>query len=121
MLTFSIVGAFYRPPAQAILSVLPSGAKLFILSEPENPYDPKAIAIYVNSKELSKIDKEVLESALEGSGTSPEDLFLQPSWPLGYIPRNETSQIHPHLPEEGLTGTFLPPQEKGSGKISVAF
>ena len=35
--TLPIVGAFYRPPAEAILKVLPVGAKLSLFAEPENP------------------------------------------------------------------------------------
>lgn len=40
-----LVGAYFRPPAQAVLSQLPSGAALLIEREPLNPYDHKACRV----------------------------------------------------------------------------
>ena len=42
-----LVGAYFRPPASRVLAHLPAGAQLFLIPEPDNPYDDKAIKVCV--------------------------------------------------------------------------
>lgn len=88
--TYPIVGAFYRPPAQAILKVLPVGTKLTLIPEPENEFDSNAIAIYLNSSQLSSLSdsaKMLLATEALNSGILLEEVLAKPEHHLGYIPR----------------------------------
>lgn len=40
-----IVGMAFRPPAQDVIMLLPVGAKLYLVREPDNPHDPDAIKV----------------------------------------------------------------------------
>lgn len=40
-----IVGMAFRPPAQDVIMLLPVGAKLHLVREPDNPHDPDAIKV----------------------------------------------------------------------------
>ena len=80
-----LVGAFYRPPAKAILQVLPTGCPLLLVPEPTNEFDPNAIRVEVESCHIPS--GEPLEVALDSQGFTPSEIFLQTRWHLGDIPR----------------------------------
>ena len=74
-LVIPLVGAWHRPPARQILAVLPSGAKLTLVAEPDNAYDPKAIQVLVSVyEELPLVQYPALRASLEGTGTELEEL-----------------------------------------------
>ena len=90
-----IVGAHFRPPAKQILKLLPAGATLTLVPEPENPYDPGAIMVLVSPGELrvclSQLDEDLISRELVGSGFTLEDLedeAPEGGWHLGYVPRS---------------------------------
>jgi hypothetical protein len=85
-----LVGSHFRPPAKQVLAVLPAGAELSLRPEPENPYDPDAIAVYGDVRSTVPIHQyEALEESLEGTGTALEDLLGEaPPLHLGYIARS---------------------------------
>ena len=91
--TLPIVGAFYRPPAEAILKVLPVGAKLSLFAEPENPVDVNAIAVYVESSEIPPNSAQRLDEYAAGSGYSYDDIVAQESWHVGYIPAPKATAL----------------------------
>lgn len=88
-----IVGAFFRPPAKALLAVLPSGCDLVLQPDRENPYDEHAIGVHIASETLehalSPAARVLLEDQLPAFGFALADLFVRanaPEWHLGYIP-----------------------------------
>lgn len=80
-----IVGDFYRPPAKAILAHLGARTPLILRPEPENPYDPNAIAVFIEGANIPE-DYD-LDVALGGYGTNIAETRARPEIHLGYIPR----------------------------------
>jgi len=85
--TFPIVGAFYRPPAQTLLSVLPVGTPLTLMAEPDNPYDPNAISVWLKSKDIPISAHAELENTLLPFGFDLDQICSQEDWHIGYIPK----------------------------------
>lgn len=93
-----IVGAFYRPPAKTILSLLHPGHQLVIDPEPTNPHDPNAIRVCVklDSILVSEEDYSHVEDELMQYGATWADLrrnqygeeMEDPLFHIGYIPRS---------------------------------
>lgn len=89
----SIVGAKFRPPANAIIQVLPAGAELELKPEPGNPYDVNAIQVLVRSSQIPPGQSEELAIRAKGYGSSLESILSQEEWHLGYVPREDASSI----------------------------
>lgn len=85
-LTSLLVGAHFRPPAKQVLAVLPSGASLQLSPEADNPYDSHALRVLVWASAIPEALRADLDSCLEGTGTSLEELLAseEPLW-LGYV------------------------------------
>ena len=83
--TAPLVGAFHRPPAKAILQVLPGGAALRLECEPTNQYDPNAIKVLVAVSEIPPDQHETLKLLAAGYGWDIDDILAQEEWQLGYI------------------------------------
>ncbi len=92
-----IVGQFFRPPAKAILGVLPSGCPLTCIPEPDNPYDPNAIQVCVASSAIPQDQLAQLEADAAGFGFSLAEILDQESWHLGYIPKALAAVLAPKL------------------------
>lgn len=86
-----LVGAHFRPPAKQVLQVLPTGAQLWLMPEPENPYDPKAIRVMLLPKTAIPFTMEQqLIVSLEGTGHDAATLLQQDEHlHLGYIPDSD--------------------------------
>lgn len=93
MTQYSIVGAYYRPPAKVVLDVLPFGCELSLMPEPTNEYDPNAIKIVVTPGVIPEVEYQDLELALMGHGLSLEEVLEMPEIHLGYIPRQEAAKM----------------------------
>ena len=91
--TLPIVGAFYRPPAKALIEILPIGTPLFLIAEPDNPYDPNAIAVFLESANIPDAAQATLEETLPPFGFSVEQVLSQPAWHLGYLPKEMAAKI----------------------------
>jgi|SRR6267154_1348617 len=92
-LTTLLVGAHFRPPAKFLLAALPSGTKLLLVPEPENPYDASAVKVLLpHSPELDE-RAEQIEAGLQGTGFSYLD--LDELWPiqLGYLAAAGNKQL----------------------------
>jgi hypothetical protein len=114
-----IVGAHFRPPAKAILQTLDGGAPLILRREPENPYDPNAIAVWVTSHTLSTFaDLDALASNLPFFGHELEQVLNQEEWHLGYIPAKEAIHLAPLFPEEDVEGKLA---FTATGAPAIAF
>jgi hypothetical protein len=79
---------FYRPPAKALLDVLPVGAPLMLLAEPTNENDPNAIAVWLDAEAIPEAAYEKLSDLLIAYGFDLENVLAQKSWHVGYIPRD---------------------------------
>jgi hypothetical protein len=101
---YPIVGAHFHRPAKAILAVLPIGTLLDVIPEPDNEYDPNAIAIWVKSDQIPREAAGELDNLSKGYGFNAEEI-LQPGdmWMLGYIPREIAAKLQPF---EMKTGKF---------------
>lgn len=85
--TYSIVGAYYRPPAEALLKVLAIGAPLVLQAEPTNAFDPNAIAIWLRPEVIPETAYPALETELAGYGFTLHDIMGAEAWHVGYIPK----------------------------------
>ena len=96
-LTGLLVGAHFRPPAKTLLSSLTNGTSLELRPEPDNPYDPQAIQVWLTSTDfirgLDEAKLLALAEALASQGFTPEDLETQPEWHLGYIARDGNKDL----------------------------
>jgi hypothetical protein len=93
-ITTLLVGAYYRAPAKQLLAVLPAGASLRLVPEPDNPHDAKAIRVMVRPSEVPESQWPALEEALVGTGVDLFDLMkLAPDGSaevqLGYLPDSD--------------------------------
>lgn len=84
-LTISLVGMHFRPPAKQLISVMPAGARLQLVPEPDNPYDPKAVQVWGSVREIPPGQYDVLESALVGTGHDIREVREQNDFHLGYL------------------------------------
>jgi hypothetical protein len=91
--TLPIVGAFYRPPAKALIDVLPVGTPLYMIAEPDNQYDPNAIAIWLETENLPDAAQERLVELLPAYGLDLDTVMAQEAWHLGYVPREMAAKI----------------------------
>lgn len=81
-----IVGAHFRPPAKQLLACLPSGTPLVCVPEPTNPYDPKAIKVFIAGEDIPPSQWPALEAALDGTGHLVADLVADGvRTQIGYI------------------------------------
>lgn len=83
--TSLLVGAHFRPPAKALLAVLPSGARLTLRAEPTNPYDAGAIQVLVAPSEVPEGQLATLGALAQGQGFDLETIMAEPEWQLGYV------------------------------------
>jgi hypothetical protein len=92
-----IVGAHFRPPAKVVLEVLPLNTVLYGRAEPENPYDPNAVAVYLDNplealRAVGPPDSfawELFEGQLLNCGWSRDLLAKEESLQLGYLSREQ--------------------------------
>jgi len=87
-----LVGAHFRPPAKALLASLPAGHPLELRPEPENPYDPNAVAVWLDTKTLPSEAREELAETLEGTGFDLESIDEQRDFHVGYMAREAAAQ-----------------------------
>jgi hypothetical protein len=85
-MSFPIVGARFRPPAQAIIQSLGVGSPLWLRPEPDNQFDSNAIAVWFKTSDLSPGSLEELGNNLPGYGMDLEEVRAEPEWQLGYLP-----------------------------------
>jgi len=86
-----LVGAHFRPPAKALLASLPAGHPLELRPEPDNPYDPNAIAVWLDTKTLPSEAREELVETLEGTGFDLESMDEQRDFHVGYMAKDHAA------------------------------
>lgn len=92
-----LVGMHFRPPAKAILAVLPARTKLRLVPEPDNPHDPNALRVEVATSDIPNSDaaREQLNSDALPFGFTVEDILGEASWHLGYVKATEALWLAP--------------------------
>ena len=124
----------FRPPARAILNALPAGHPLWLKPEPENPYDPNAVAVWFDAETIRhspEIQTE-LETTLPPMGGDLESLFEQRYWHVGYMAKEHAAQhqkaiqeaIHQSALASATEAPFGQPASlsfSGSGKYQITF
>lgn len=80
---FVLAGAYFRPPANALIAVLPIGTDLRLEEEPTNVYDPFAVRVWARVDSVPVSALETFATTLEGYGFALEDLPEEIM--LGYI------------------------------------
>lgn len=91
--TFPIVGMKFRPPALALVDALAVGTPLLLVAEPENAYDPNAIAVWLYAKDIPEGAKVKLEEDLPRFGTDLDTVMAAEQHHLGYIPKEMAAQL----------------------------
>lgn len=92
-LTLPIKGAYFRPPAKALLDALSVGTPLTLLAEPDNEYDPNAIAVWLASASIPETSHAALRAGLGPFGSSLEEV-LDIEWHhVGYIPKENAADL----------------------------
>lgn len=97
MSQYSLVGAYHRPPAKAIIEALPSGAQLTVRPEPDNQFDPNALQVLVQPSEIPEGEYEELGQKVEGYGFDLDHVLAASEWHLGYIPRVDAEVLAPQF------------------------
>ena len=92
-----LVGMHFRPPAKAILSILPSRTPLRVVPEPDNPHDANALRVEVAREDIPADPgaREALASAALPFGFDLPAIDAEDSWHLGYIKATEAAWLAP--------------------------
>lgn len=100
---YPIVGVRHHPPASAIVEFLPVGTPLRLVAEPQNAFDPNAIAIWIGPPTIwDNIQRpqayDQLESAMLALGPefTLDWLLQQPMIQLGYLPKEVALALKPN-------------------------
>lgn len=117
--TLAIVGDHFRPPAKAILKVIPFGTPLQLLAEPSNQYDANAVKVMIQSKDIPHTLKENFELEAAKYGFDFPDLMQQSEWQLGYIPRDRAADLAGTFSETEPTNGTLGALTTGKPAITV--
>lgn len=115
MTTGPLVGMHFRPPAKAILGVLPLGCQLMLYPEPDNAYDSNAIMVHVLSEHIPKGADADLDATASGFGYDAATIRERSAWHLGYIAKEVAATVRLAGPTPG-TLSFTP-----EGKPQVNF
>jgi hypothetical protein len=114
-MSFPIVGAKHRPPAQGILNNLGLDQALWLIPEPDNAFDANAIKVVVNTAEIPQESLDQMAPDLEGYGSDISEIMASPQHHLGYIPARLAQAFKLDGPVEG-TLSF---DAKGWPQVSV--
>jgi hypothetical protein len=94
--TLPIVGSFYRPPAKLLLENLAIGTPLTLLAEPENAYDPNAVAVWLRSADIPAGAYASLGEVLPNFGLTLDAVLEQEQWHMGYVPKEFAMALRHH-------------------------
>jgi hypothetical protein len=95
--TLPLVGSHFRPPAKALLQVLPSGTELILRAEPGNPYDPNAVQVLLPTANIPEDVEQELEIHALGHGYDLPQIKAQDEWHVGYVKATEALWLQKHI------------------------
>ena len=109
-----IVGSKFYPLATEILQFLPVGASLFALAEPDNKFDPNAIQVWIETKNIPQVTLD----RLPGRGVPTKNTFDQSCWQLGHIAKDFARALKargfPNDPMTSIPGTYTVGKDGGN-------
>jgi hypothetical protein len=115
--TSPLVGAHYRPPAKALLQVLPANCELTLTPEPDNPFDANAVMVSVQTAQIPVSEHETLRVLANGYGFDLAEILARESWHLGYVKRELAAALAPTL--EGPTLARLTFSATGQPQVTL--
>lgn len=115
--TSPLVGAHYRPPAKALLQVLPSNCPLTLTPEPDNPFDSNAVMVSVQTAQIPPGQHDTLRVLAGGYGFDLAEILGKPEWHLGYVKRELAAQLAPTL--NGPTSAALTFSSSGQPQVTL--
>lgn len=114
-----LVGMRFRPPAVPLLNALPQGAELSLIPEPSNPYDEKAVQVWMKFSSIPESQHEDLAMHSAGFGFELDALREQEDWMLGFVAKTENRALHDELiAGRGYTAT-LGFNAEGKPKVEI--
>lgn len=102
-----IVGMHFRPPAKALVNMTVGGTTVWLRKEPENQFDPNAIAVWLDSSSIPEDQFEEQAEVLAGFGHDRDSVLAQPQWHLAYIPAKDASWLVRKLSDGADTAAEL--------------
>lgn len=102
-----LVGSHFHPPAKQVLQALVAGQPLLLVPDPSNPYDAKAVKVFVNLHGTFPVARiPELDEVLAGTGFTAVELLANPE-PLmiGHLADSDGKVIT--KAREGAQGTGL--------------
>lgn len=75
---YSIVGTQFTGIPESFVAALAPGTDVLLVREPENPIDPRAVAVYVENKRIGYIPKKqngIISQRIDDVGTTPPPGF----------------------------------------------
>src|SRR5215831_4605762 len=96
-LTIPLVGSHFRPMAKPILAILPIDHPLELKAEPDNAYDPNAVAVIVDMTEWPESKMNLLQEMIGGDMDAEYVCKQMGQIHLGYLARtgNKTARGGP--------------------------
>jgi hypothetical protein len=93
-----LVGFRFHPPAKLLLPGLSLGQPLQLIAEPDNPYDPLAVAVFLTTDDpfletLSDETHAALDEALPSMGWTIQRLVEASPIQLGYLARQANKDL----------------------------
>lgn len=98
--THPIVGMYYRPPAKALVAVLPVGTRLLLRSDPcgsatgSDHTDPTAIAVFLATTDFPQRAEAAFDTEGAQYGYDTARLREAEEWCLGFIPKHLAAHMH---------------------------
>ena len=118
VLTYPIVGAFYRKPADVLLNNLPIGAVLFLRRDPDNPVDVNAIAVWLPQNSFPNQNEDI-EQAIQGRGWDVVEFYSWESFHVGFLPKEVAAKLVSKIPVgKDIPGIF---SVSPTGKPQIRF
>jgi hypothetical protein len=114
-----LVGMHYRPPAKAITGNLQPGHPLLLVAEPENEFDPHAIAVYLDPETIETSEWMKWDNELQSYGFDAGHLAEGPHIQLGYVSRHHTDKVHPYL-ESGTASCLFHIMATGGPGVNLS-
>jgi len=114
-----LVGMRFRPPAVPLLNALPAGAELGLVPEPSNPYDEKAVQVWMKFSSIPESQHGDLAMHSSGFGFDLDALREQEDWMLGYIAKTENRSLHDEIAQGRSYTATLGFNAEGKPKVDI--
>ena len=101
-LQFILVGQHFNKPSGLLLRCVPNATAVQLEAEPENPYDPLAVAVYLPTAAIDRPSLEALNDDLESQGLTLREVWAQARWKLGHVAASGRKPLNDARSRTGL-------------------